>query len=98
MLDEIVTHLISLLNEIVLLRKMLDERRRSELETTIDIKLLKNWRKDDKLLGYLENQLGLVPDVNLLRCLSVSQSTVRTKRGCSGQFRITFLCALSRRG
>lgn len=54
MLDEIVTHLISLLNEIILLRKMLDERRRSELETTIDIKLLKNRVKDDKLLGYLE--------------------------------------------
>lgn len=54
MLDEIVTHLISLLNEIILLRKMLDERRRSELETTIDIKLLKNRGKDDKLLGYLE--------------------------------------------
>lgn len=59
---------------------MLDERRRSELETTIDIKLPKNRRKDDKLLGYLENQLGPVTDVNLLRCLSVSQSTVKTKK------------------
>lgn len=80
MLDEIFTHLISLFNEIVLLSKMLDERRRSELEITIDLKLLKNQGKDDNLIGYLENHLGLVPDVNLLRCLSVSQSTVKTKK------------------
>lgn len=53
-LDEIVTHLISLLNEIVLLRKMLDERRCSELETTIDLKLLENWDKDDKYLAILK--------------------------------------------